>query len=1538
MKKLLLFFSISFLNVYRVLAQLQVTPYIGSAIQAYVQTNLIGSGITISNVTFTGANRQMGSFNATNTVLFTAQGMDKGLILSTGEAVTAIGPNTEPYACGVNGYVGNTNDDADLHQIANAKINDKAILQFDFVPVGNTIEFNYIFGSEEYPEFVGSGYNDAFGFFLSGPGISGSFSNSSINLAVIPNTSTPVTINTVNGTTNSSYYVYNGDPGNGTVVAPYKNDNKYIQYDGYTVRLTAKAQVQCGQTYHLKIAIGDGKDQSYDSGVFLQGGSLVSDKDIDVNTVTTTGNDTIVEGCSSANICFTRTNTTNAESIPITVSGSAINGVDYTQLPATVDFQAGQNKACLTITPIADGIVESKEDVQIDLQANNSCGGTVTVTSKVFIKDGPTVSVTKTDASCSGCDGTATASITGGTAPITYSWSSGATASNATALCGGSYTVTVKDANGCSINKTATINASSAPPAPTANGVTICTGNTATLTASGSNGGVYEWFSAASGGTALATGTNYTTPTLNSTTTYYVQIKENGCSGPRTAVTVNIGNALTVSAGSNTSICNGDNYTLTATPNGGSYTYTWDVSGNPGFSSQYNPTVTPTTTTTYSVTVKDNNGCVGSGVMTLTVNPIPTVNAITNVTVCDGANVAATTFSSNPNGATFSWANSNASIGLSASGTGNTPSFTASNASANPVTATITVTPTLGCAGTPSTYTITVNPTPAAPTSAGASVCANNSTTLTATAPGGTYEWFSSPNGGTALASGASYTTPALNANTTYYVQTTSNGCISPRTAVAVTIGGTLTASAGSNATICNGDSYTLSASPNGSGYTYTWDYLGNPNFSSIYNPSVTPTSTTTYSVTVKDNNGCVGSSVMTLTVNPIPTVNAITNVTVCNGANVAATTFSSNPNGATFSWTNSDASIGLLTSGTGNIPSFTANNTGSNVVTATVSVTPTLGCTGTPATYTITVNPAPTPPTAQGTTICANNTSVLTATAPGGTYEWFASSNGGTALASGASYSTPSLGSNTTYYVQTTVNGCVSSRTPVTVTTVNSPAVTLAPVSTKCNASCDGSISSAISGGTAPYTYSWASGETTNNLTGLCAGNYSLTVKDATGCSTLVNTTIVQPVALKIDSALTKDLFCNSANSGNATKGSINLYASGGTAPYQYSIDSGGTYAASNSFVGLNPGKYYVTIQDSKGCKLPYGNLLIKEPIALTLPKVVTNVTCNGGNNGQIAVAPQGGTSPYTYSWSLAGIGNAPIANQLSAGAVMVTVTDAKGCKQSEAINITQPNAVDYVTFSADVLSGCSPLLVHLTSTIDTALVSSWSWNFGNGVTANGATVSSTYSASKSYDVTLQITDKHGCSGALTKTNYIIVHPNPTANFTFMSDEITILNPIVSFTDLSHESITGWHWNFAQLATSIQQHPMYNFPNNDTASYPVTLSVKNTFGCKDSITKLVKVKGETVVFIPNAFTPNQDTNNETFGPKGYGVSNEEYAFLIYDRWGNLVFSSSTPFASWDGKIKGKPVPEDVYAWKLQYKSAFNGKRTEKIGTVSVIY
>ena len=194
-------------------------------------------------------------------------GIPDGIILSSGQAGYAVGPDDSNSR----GYNHTLAGDPDLTSLANNFTTyDAAILEFDFVPQSDTLRFNYVFGSEEYPEYVGSPYNDVFGFFLSGPGIAGPYSGGAENIALIPGTSNAVSINNVNN--GYSFTEPASGPCNNCAYYVDNSSGAEVQYDAFTTVLTAQAVVVPCQTYHIKIAISDAGDGALDSGVFLEEG------------------------------------------------------------------------------------------------------------------------------------------------------------------------------------------------------------------------------------------------------------------------------------------------------------------------------------------------------------------------------------------------------------------------------------------------------------------------------------------------------------------------------------------------------------------------------------------------------------------------------------------------------------------------------------------------------------------------------------------------------------------------------------------------------------------------------------------------------------------------------------------------------------------------------------------------------------------------------------------------------------------------------------------------------------------------------------------------------------------------------------------------------------------------------------------------------------------------------------------------------------------------------------------------------------------
>ena len=208
-------------------------------------STILGNGITATNFVYTGAAKASGTFTGG---ISAGIGIDQGIILTSGDAKLAVGPNNSTGASGSNGVSG----DAALTALGGFPTNDASVLKFDFTSTSSDLFFNFVFASEEYPEYVNS-YNDVFGFFLDGK-----------NIALLPGTTTPVSINNVNASKNSAYYVSN-------TPAIYN-----IQYDGFTTVLTAKASGLTAGNHTIKLAIADAVDSAFDSAVFLQANTFAA--------------------------------------------------------------------------------------------------------------------------------------------------------------------------------------------------------------------------------------------------------------------------------------------------------------------------------------------------------------------------------------------------------------------------------------------------------------------------------------------------------------------------------------------------------------------------------------------------------------------------------------------------------------------------------------------------------------------------------------------------------------------------------------------------------------------------------------------------------------------------------------------------------------------------------------------------------------------------------------------------------------------------------------------------------------------------------------------------------------------------------------------------------------------------------------------------------------------------------------------------------------------------------------------------------------
>lgn len=413
-------------------AQLDVNTAFTPA--ALVNDILVGQGVTVTGLTFNGApattvNDQAGAFYSSSSNL----GLSDGIVLATGKVVAVTGSNqntslTVPPVAPWNVA------DPDLALIE-AVQRCVAVLEFDFIPTGDSVSFRFVFGSEEYPEYVCSQYNDVFGFFLSGPGINGPYTNGAINLGVLPNSTIPIAINTVNsgspGALGGGPSGCNTSDPNWQLNSAYYVDNQggaTVELDGFTVPIRASAAVQCGQVYHIKIAIAHaGGDASLDSAVFIEGGSFSSTSSLRITASTPQPNNTMTEGCGEATITLQVPARSTDANIRLAYHGADIDANDLTGNAANVIIPAGTSTLSFPLGAINDGIAEGSEELWITATWVADCGSTATDSVRITLSDYTAMEIITTDVYL-GCDRDSVelnALVTGGLGDVNISWPNG---------------------------------------------------------------------------------------------------------------------------------------------------------------------------------------------------------------------------------------------------------------------------------------------------------------------------------------------------------------------------------------------------------------------------------------------------------------------------------------------------------------------------------------------------------------------------------------------------------------------------------------------------------------------------------------------------------------------------------------------------------------------------------------------------------------------------------------------------------------------------------------------------------------------------------------------------------------------------------------------------------------------------------------------------------------------------------------------------------------------------------------------------------
>jgi gliding motility-associated-like protein len=1011
-----------------------------------------------------------------------------------------------------------------------------------------------------------------------------------------------------------------------------------------------------------------------------------------------------------ANGCSTTNSVTVTQPTPIVLVTSSVNS--NCSLPngqASVSTSGGTPSYIFQWSPsggtdsIANGLLFGPYTVTVT--DANGCIATASTT--VIDNAGPAVTaVTVTNVSCfAGSDGTATATVTGA-GPFSYAWSpSGGITATETGLPAGTYTVVATDINGCA-------SASATSPAITQPSIIIINVSTSNVSCLGGNNGsatvsafggtpgyTYLWLP---GGTTGATVTNL------SANTYTVQVTDlNSCVQTATYTITEPVAALAVSASSLPVSCfGGSNGSASSLASGGTspYNYSW----MPGSISGQNISGLPIGT--YTVTATDLNGCTATNSTTV-IQPtaLSLVTGSSNASCGTASGVGYVTAS----GGTLSYSYAWSPVG----GINDTAS------AVPPGSYTVTVTDGNSCVTTAS-LSVNNNPGPIASVISTTNVSCfggSNGTATSGVSSGSApfiYSW--APLGGSApVATG-------LPTGTYTVTITDANGCISSATSPLITQPTLVNVNTTTTDVSCfagNNGTATASAGGGTPGYTYQWLPSGSSG------TAISGLTAGTYTVQATDANSCIQTNTFTINEPAVltATITASSNVSCFGDSNGSAVV---SANGGTpfytYNW----------------MPSGGMNDTASGLSagTYTVTVTDTKGCSST-ASVSITQPAQALSATATGSsTSCfggADGTASVVASGGTPAYDYLWSPVGGTAAnASGLSFG------NYTVLV-TDDNGCQTNAS-VSITQPTIISDSLVTVNPSCGFN-NGSVTSLVSGGTGPYSYSWSpGGAVTPDISSVGPGTYNLQITDANGCVSNIAATLTNIAGPAASISSQTNVSCFGGNNGNATVSIVS-----GTPPYIISWSPFGGSGITGT--GFTIGTYTVTVTDALGC-ISTATTTITEPTPLGISvSSLVPVSCNGGSNGSITVTGTGGTTPYSYSWSPV-VSSLPTVSSLSAGTYTVNVSDQNGCATSISITVTEPSTL--IASSGTVVS---PTCYNSTNGSATANVTGgtipYSYLWSNGQTGSTA-ISLTAGG---YTVT--VTDANSCTST---TSLVITQPTP--------------------------------------------------------------------------------------------------------------------------------------------------------------------------------
>jgi gliding motility-associated-like protein len=1309
-----LFFLI--FSVHFAFGQLEVTP---ANTPPFTPENLItnvflGDGVEVVGITYDGVPAAVGYFTNGEDDM----GIDRGIIMSSGEVTSAPMANNSGSTSGTTS--GSSVPDADLSTIANANIFDVARYEISFIPISDTLRFRFVFASEEYPEYACTSFNDAFGFFISGPGINGTFTNNAENIALVPDpsdptgltfTDVPVTINNVN---NEGMDIPGGclyDYG------MYYNDNSgslTMTYDAYLDVFTAQAVVTPCSTYTIKLAICDRGDSVFDSAVFLEAKSFGTGS-LDVQVATLSLDGTITEECSGAEISFCLPNLAESDyDIDYNLIGTAEEGVDFPPFPDSLFIPAGDSCVSIFIDAFEDGIPEGLETIGIDIQRDPCNRDTFWVNirdNELIPPDlGPDTTICKGDSV-----------QLDGTLPIQLPDPPSFTNDNP---------VVFSSNNSPQFSD---IDVFGVQPFTLADGViqSICIEKLTHRWIDDvdlyliSPGGQFIELStdngADGGNLSFMDSLENTCFTLDATT----PINFPGPFAPASALPLS-GNWQPEGVWSD--LWDGDNPTngtwrmqlFDDTPGFSGTLFSWTITFEPVYKINYqwmptdglscsdcpDPIAKPDTTTTYYLEAWDSYGCYVYDTITIEVLDILPPPDATCEVVGDTSVLV-------------TWPELAGSMGyeVNVDGTGWVP-----------WTGTDTITYSIDGLTYDQCVDIQVR---------GVGMCKGESISLTCCTPSCT-----PPDVLVLDSQGASCSDSADG-----FIQVEANG-VNPPFVYTITGIGSNTDGIFSNllpgpytinvldaancptslnVVIKSPDSLLLSTQlvngvscaggsdgsvvvlPTGgtAPYTYAWS-------SGSLDSLASGLSIGNYTVTVEDANGCTAEASIDVGEEDALTIIAVADTVSCFGE--------------------ADGTAIAMAIG-GNVPysyqwdtlaqsQTTAIATGLAAGTYSVTVTDDFGCSA-------------------ETQVSVGELAELVLSTGSFPTACFSSFNGKAYVnAQGGdenySYSWNDIGNQVTdtaynlkadeyMVVVSDGRGCIDTAF-VEVEAPDSLSASFSMTITSCNNTSDGQIAISVSGGTGPYSYQWLDGVQTDSVrSDLASGQYTVTIIDANNCQKELPVEVDSPEEVSVV-VVPQEVSCLGIEDGAAA-----ALPSGGVGGYAYAWSDG--IPSDSTVSGLAAGIYTVTLTDANNCTA-VDTFEVGSQDAILLQTIATDIDCNGDSTGTASVSASGGVGDFSYLWSQSD--TTDMVADLAAGAYFITVLDANGCLAMDTVTISEPPALQN-SFSLQMVS-CNTGTDGQASVIPSGGVAPYSYAWSNNQTDS---VSVDWSAGTH---TVTITDANDC------------------------------------------------------------------------------------------------------------------------------------------------------------------------------------------------